>query len=367
MSATEIGQLGAGAIGSVFAALLPTGFASTIVDNQLVSPENLATSRFAPEDCFRPKASVAAEGRRRHGAVARAIHGDVRYAVRPGLVRSLSALFVAVDNPTALKDIADMLWDAVAGVPVFVMTCGNQTTGGGYQVRVFLPARERACACCLWGQAERDADRRGRGASCAVTSAPRASAEAAEAAAVAGLRLLDRWLDGDQTIAGIRTQCDATGRPEYPITMPSAPVPGCTVPHHRQMETVVDLDGSVDTVTVGTVAERALASAGADAEFLLGRREIPMLGMRCTRCGHVTAPLLRLLPAAAVPPPCGCDATLVPFATRSRIGARELAASDAAPLQLRAFGSTPGEELLAVGSAATVRFRTRFDWKEIES
>jgi hypothetical protein len=73
------------------------------------------------------------------------------------------------------------------------------------------------------------------------------------------------------------------------------------------------------------------------------------------------------MPAATSTPQCGCDGQLVPFATRSRIGARELVTSDAAPLTLRAFGSAPGEELLAVGSAGTVRLRTRFDWKEMDA
>jgi hypothetical protein len=368
VKAIEIGILGAGAIGSHMATLLPTEFASTIHDLQLVLPENLPTSSFEPADCFQPKACVAAARRRERGAVSRAVRGDVRYTVRPGWVRALSALVVALDNGTGIRDVVETLWDAaVAQVPLLVATCGNEGTMGGYQIRVFLPARGRLCQCCLWGKAERDADRHGRGASCAVTSAPRASAEAAAAAAAATLRILGRWLDGDRTIVGTRTQCDASGRPEYTIRMPAAPVAGCSVPHHSPIETPVELDGTVDTLTVGTLAERALATAGADAELLLGRREVPMVGMSCARCGHFAPPLLRLMPAATASPPCGCDGTLVPLATRSRIGARELAASDAAPLTLRAFGSAPGEELLAVGSAATVRLRTRFEWKEMDS
>jgi hypothetical protein len=363
----EVALLGAGAIGSRVAAALPTEFSSTIVDNQLVSPENLATSCFTPDDCHQPKAHVATARRRERGAVSRAMHGEVRYAVRPGFVRAQSAVLIALDNPSGIRDVVDMLWDAaIAHVPLIIMTCGNATTGGGHQVRAFLPARDRACPCCVWGHVERLADRHGRGASCAVTSAPRASAEAAEGAAVSGLRLLRRWLDGDDSIAGVRTQCDAAGRPEYAIRMPAHPVRGCSVPHHAQLETGIDLDGTIDTLTVGAIAERALATAGADAEILVGRREIPMMGMSCKHCGTIAPPPLRLMSAATAAPPCGCPGTLVPLATRSRVGARELASSDAAAVTLRAFGSGPGEELLAVGSAGTVRLRARFEWKELD-
>jgi hypothetical protein len=116
---------------------------------------------------------------------------------------------------------------------------------------------------------------------------------------------------------------------------------------------------------VGALAERALAIAGADAVLLLGRRQMPMLGISCSGCGGFTAPPLRLLPAATASAACGCTSPFVPFATRSRIGARELAASDAAPLTLRVWGSSPGEELLAVGCAGSVRLRTQFDWEDM--
>jgi hypothetical protein len=361
----EIGILGVGAIGSHTAHLLATAFGSTLVDNQSVLPENLATSRFAAADCFRPKAVVAAAYRRACGAVSRAICGDVRYAVRPGLVRALSALVLCLDNPTAIGDVAHTIWDAdVTTAPMFILTCGNEATRGGYQVRVFRPGRTRLCPCCLWGSTQRQADRLGRGASCAVTSAPRASADAAEAAADAGLRLLQRWLDGDDGIAGTRTQSDGAGG-EYVIRMPAAPVARCWIPHDPRDETLIELDGGIDALTTGMLAERALLTIGPDAEFVLGRRAVPMMGMRCPRCGLVTAAPLRLVPAATPSRQCGCEAALVPFATRSRVGARELAASDAASLTLRAFGSGPGEEFLAVGAAGAVRLRTRFDWKEV--
>jgi hypothetical protein len=359
----EVAILGAGAVGSWLAALLPTDVASTTVDHEIFLPENLPTSCFAPADCFQPKSLVAAAGRRDRGAVARGLRADVRYAVRPGFVRALRAVLVALDNPSAIRDVAEVAWDAsVATVPLIVVTCGNEATLGGYQVRVFLPARDRVCPVCLRGRRDRDAD---RGASCALTSAPRASAEAARAAAEAGTRVLRRWLDGDGTLAGTRLQCDRSGRPEYHIRMPLGPVGGCPVPHHAPNETVVDLDGTVGTLKVGTLAERALASAGNDAELLLGRREIPVFGMKCPRCDRVTPPPLRLLPAATLSRQCGCVSTLVPFATRSRVAARALAASDAAAITLSSFGCAPGEELLAVGARGTVRLRTRFDWSEL--
>src|SRR6185295_11277562 len=109
----------------------------TSIDAQLVLPENLATSRFEGDECFQPKAVATAARRRAAGAVARAIHGDVRYVLRPGLVRALAALLVAVDNQAAVRDVVEMVWDAgITGMPLFVLTCGNAGTGGGYQVRV---------------------------------------------------------------------------------------------------------------------------------------------------------------------------------------------------------------------------------------
>ena len=365
MPAVEIGLLGAGAIGSRVAALLPRAFGCTVVDNQHVLPENLDTSRFEPEDCFRPKATVTAARRGASAGGARALHGDVRYAVRPGLVRALDAVLLCLDNPTAIRDVTEAVWDAgIAGIPLLVLTCGNAATRGGYQVRLFLAGRDRACPCCLWGQGERDADRRARGASCAVTTAPRASASAAEAAAEAGVRVLLRWLDGDRGAVGARVQRDGDGA-EYVIRMPASPVAGCPVSHHPETVLQVDLGGGIDAVTVGAVAERAIAEAGDDAQILLGRRAVPMMGLTCPRCRVLTAAPLRLLPAATSSRQCECPGTLQPLATRSQVGAHELVAPDSAGLTLRQFGSGPGEELLAVGSRGAVLLRTSFEWGEI--
>jgi hypothetical protein len=125
---------------------------------------------------------------------------------------------------------------------------------------------------------------------------------------------------------------------------------------------VVALPGGVDEVTIGDVVAAALRHAGDDAVIPLGRRAVPMGGMGCPRCHAVSGAPLRLLPAAAGT--CGCGGPRAPLATRSQIGVRELAA--AAALSLRAFGSAPGEELVAVGSAGVVRLRTSFDWKELD-
>jgi len=129
---------------------------------------------------------------------------------------------------------------------------------------------------------------------------------------------------------------------------------------------MIDLDGAVDAVTMDTIAARALAVAGDDAEIHFGRRAIPMLGMSCPRCHVVTSALLRFLPVAATMRRCDCGSPLVPLATRNRVSARELASSDAAAVTLRALGGAPGDELLVVGSRGAARLRTTFAWKEIE-
>src|SRR5262249_39379623 len=217
---------------------------------------------------------------------------------------------------------------------------------------------------CLWGEAERRADRLASGASCAETTAPRASAEAAAAAAHAGVRVLLRWLEGDRSLAATRHQRDSDA-PEYVIRMPRRPVPGCPVPHHPDEARPVDLDRGIDELTVREVAERLIAEAGDDATLLLGRRSIPMLGMECLRCRQVSPAPLRLLPAAVGEHGCCCAEPRRPLATRSQVGARELLAPEVAEITLRGFGSGPGEEFLAVGRKGVVRLRIRFAWSEV--
>jgi hypothetical protein len=360
LTTIEVAVYGGGAIGSRVVALLPGAIVPCVLDNQLVRPENLETSRFAAEDCFQPKAIAAAARRVATGAAARAIHGDVRYAASAGLARAISALLVCLDNVTAIRDAVETVWGAgIRDLPMIVLGCGNASTGGGYQARVFVSGRERACPICNWGRAERDADRAGSGASCAITSAPRATAEAAEAAAVLGVRLLERWLDGDRSAAGMRIQGGGAGG-EYAVRMPAAPAARCPVPHHPPTEVAIDLDGGIDALTVGALAERARAAVGDDAEIVLGRRAVPMVGMSCTKCHLVGPAPLRLLPAAAGS--CACGGELGPIATRSRVSVRELLAPDVAPLTLRGFGCPPGDELLAVGARGAARLRTRFHW-----
>ncbi len=365
MSGAEVGLFGAGAIGSRVAGLLPASIAVTVADAQQVLPENLSTSLFDAADCFRPKAVVTADRRRARGAIARALHGDVRFTVRPGLVRALDAVVLALDNPTAIRDVVEAIWGgAVTGPLLLVLTCGNQSTRGGYQVRCFATGRNASCPVCLWGETERHADRLASATSCDETTAPRASAEAAAAAADAGVRLLLRWLEGDRSVAGGRHQRDSAG-PEYVIRMPPHPVPGCPVAHHPDESRVIELDGGIDDLTVGAIVERLIAEAGDDATVLLGRRSIPMLGMECLRCRLVSPAPLRLLPAAAIERGCSCSEPRRPLATRSQVGARELLAPEVAAITLRQFGSGPGEEILAVGRKGVVRLRARFRWSEV--
>jgi molybdopterin/thiamine biosynthesis adenylyltransferase len=112
ITTVDVAVFGAGAIGSRVVALLPGTVVPTTVDNQVVLPENLETSRFTADDCFQPKALAAAARRRAAGAPARAIHGDVRYAVSAGLARRFAALLVCLDNATAIRDVAETVWGA---------------------------------------------------------------------------------------------------------------------------------------------------------------------------------------------------------------------------------------------------------------
>jgi hypothetical protein len=364
MSSVEIGILGVGAIGSWLEAYLPASFGCTFVDNQRVLPENVDVARFSAEDCFKPKASVAAARRRAAGGAGRALYGDVGYALGPGLVRELAGVVVALDNPSAIRDVTEILMGSDIRVPLLVLTCGNEGTGGGYQVRFFLSGRGSSCPCCFWGAGERDADRHGRGASCAATTAPRASAAAAEAAAQAGARLLLGWLSGDRSSVGARVQRDGEGG-EYVIRMPRTPMPGCPVPHHPQPERLVDLGGDVGTVTLRIFAEHAVAEAGDDAEIVLGRRAVPTVGMQCPRCQLISPAPLRLLPAAASISSCACAAPLRPLAWRWQVSARELLAPGVGGLTLREFGAAAGDEFLVVGHKGAVRLAATFDWREL--
>jgi hypothetical protein len=365
MSSVEIGIFGAGAIGSRLGTHLPASVGCTFVDNQTVLPENVDVSRFTADDCFKPKAIVAAARQRAAGGAGHALCGDVRYAIGPGLVRRLAAVAVALDNPTAIRDVVEIMWGADIRVPLIVLTCGNDGTGGGYQARFSLAARTSSCPCCFWGAGERAADRHAHGTSCAATTAPRASAEAAEAAARAGAGLLLGWLDGDRSRLGARVQRDGGGA-EYVIRMPETPTPGCPVPHHRQRERLVDLGGDIGAVTMQAFAERAMTEAGDDAEVLLGRRVVPMVGLQCPRCDAIVSAPLRLLPAAATASAsCACAVPPRPLATRSQVWARELLAPDVARLTLRDFGAAPGDEFLIVGRKEAVRLGATFDWQEV--
>jgi molybdopterin/thiamine biosynthesis adenylyltransferase len=356
---------GCGGIGSrVERACADLGVALTCADRERVGVENLGVALFDAGDVGREKAAVVAARRRARGGVGRALRGDLRYTVRPGLARTLGAAVVCVDNPTALYDVADALWTAGAvELPVFVLTCGGD--GGGYQVRCFLPPGP--CPVCLWGAAERHADRLARGASCADTTAPRAAGPAAEAAAQAGARLLARWRAGERAVANCRVQRDATGA-EFTVRMPATPSPACPIPHHAPAGPVVDLGARVGTLAVGALAERAIACVGEDAELVLGRRGVPLAGLYCPRCSAAVAADCALLPAAeaAAVPSCACGERLRPLGERHVVGARELATSAVADRTLAAWGAGAGDEFVCVGSRGQARLRTAFAWEDIQ-
>ena len=221
------------------------------------------------------------------------------------------------------------------------------------------------CPACAFGRVERDAAARAlRGAVCAQATAPRASAGSAAAAGAAGARLLGRWLAGDRSVAGCRMQDDGGG--DYRAAMPAEVSPYCTAAHEDALP-LVDLGGSVSTVSVGELAERALAHAGHDAAILLGRRSVPLGGLYCPSChAHWGSPPI-LMPAAITRPrPCACPATPRPLGERHEIAAHELLALDGGAPSLAAIGAAPGDEFVAAGDAGRVRLRTTFDWHELE-
>jgi hypothetical protein len=360
---SEVLLAGAGAIGSRFEALVGNDVTLTFADRERVAPENVGVGAFDARDVGAEKVDVLAARRRGRGGGARVLAGDLRYSLRPGLARALDGAVLALDRPAAVRDAAAVLWEGRPGLPVLVLGCGAD--GGGYQARLFVVGRG-ACPVCLFGDAERRADRASEGASCGDSSAPRASAGAAGAAANAGARILAGWFAGDPSLAACRVQQDGSGD-EFVIRMPDAPTPRCPVPHLAPSEPVVELAGGVRTVTLEAMAERALEVAGDDAWISLGRRGIPLCGLYCPRC-RTTAPAPPLLLPAAqrAARRCGCDQPLRPLAERATLCVRELLAVDLAPLTLAAWGAGPGEELLVSGSRGQFRLRCDFAWSDLD-
>jgi hypothetical protein len=360
---TTVLVVGCGAIGSRLEAHADPALALVFADNQRVLPENLGIAAFAEGDLFQEKAEVLAARRRGRGGVACALAGDVRYALRPGLARALAAAVLCLDNPSALRDAAEALWEAGPGeLPVLVLTCG---AGSEHQVRLFV--RPGPCPVCLFGTAERHADRLAQGVSCVDTTAPRASAAAAEAAAEAGAAVLARWLAGDRTLANCRLQHDAGPGAAYVIRMPAAASPHCPVAHGGACERAEHLGGTVSAVAVGALAERALARAGDDAAFVLGRRGVPLGGLYCPRCRAMAPAPLLLLPAARAVRFCGCGEAPRPLAERSTIAARELLAPAVASLTLARWGAGHGDEFLVTGRRGRVRLCCAFDWSDMDA
>jgi len=354
----HVALAGCGAIGLRVAEGIADDVSLAAVDVDVALPENRNTP-FVPEELFQPKAAVVAGRRRARGGVGYALVGDVRYVLRPGLVAAVDAVVLALDNPRAIRDAADAIWaGGRADLLVLALGCGGED---GWLARLFtVPG---VCAPCLFGPDERDADRRADGASCAATSAPRAGAGAAAAAASAGARLLAAWLAGDRALAGRRVQSEHAGGPASIVRMPASPSPHCPVPHGPR-EPHAEID-AIGTVTVGALAERAMAAAGDDAEFLLGRRGVPLGGMYCPVCRTTWAVPPLLLPAARAVRHCRCAAPPRPLGERSTVSARELLARDVASLTLAAWGAGHGDEVRARGRRGTVRLRCRFAWEEL--
>jgi len=380
----EVLLAGCGAIGSRFAAGLDSGAALTCADRQRVAPENVGVGVYDQGDIGAGKAAVVAARHRARGGVARALDGDLRYTLRPGLASALGGAVVCVDNPTALRDVAEMLWASGRhDLPVLVLTCAGQGKVG-WQVRGFVT--HGLCPVCLWGDEDRRADRLGLGMSCADTSAPRASAEAAAGAARAAAAILERWRTGEHAIANCRWQYVGSGAESgserasvadpvpFLIRMPSEVSPRCPVQHHAAdtrtgtRDPIEDLGDTIAGVTVGSLAARALAFAGDDAEILLGRRAVPLGGLYCQRCSALApAPLALLSAPEARRSVCGCGEMPLPLGTRNIVGARELGASEVAAWSLAAWGAGHGDEFMTAGRHGRVRLRCRFDWRELDA
>ena len=357
----EVLVAGCGAIGWYFAALLDLSDGATFGDVDRVMPENLGVSGFTAEDLGKEKAAVLAGRRRAQGGLGRALVGDLRYTLRPGLARALGCAVLCLDNARAVRDVSEVLWPAGSGHRlVLVLTCGRKAQ---YQVRLLDGLGP--CPVCFFGAGERHADRTAEGATCSATSAPRASAAAAEAAARAGAELLARWRAGERSLANCRIQRDAAGAEAYTIRLPAAPSPGCPVPHSGSSDAHEPL-GAIAEVTVGVLVERAIGCAGDDAVLLLGRRAVPLAGIYCPDCRRTHPAPLRLLPAAQAARPCGCTAPLRPLGERNAVSARELLVPALASLTLAAWGAGHGDEFVVAGRKGRVRLCCRFEWGDLD-
>ena len=351
---------GTGAIGARFAAGLAAGGIELawVCDGQRVAIENVRVGGFVVDEIGAWKAEVVAERLRRAGVPARALVGEIRDVVRPGLVRAADVVVGALDNAAAIEDLSDVVWSADRlGLPLMLLTCGGDNFPG-YLVRIFAPPL--GCPRCRFGRQDVEAVAAAtQTASCAASSAPRASAAAAEAAAEAGLRVLGRLLAGED-LTGLRLQREGDSK-EFTAGMSPEIAASCPVPHGARPH-LASLGGGVGAVTVGTLAGRARALAGADAVLLLGRRGVPAMGLCCPGCHRVWTSPLALLPAAvAHARPCECRGTVQPLGLRSTITAAELAASDVASWTLAEFGAGPGDEFLVTGEIDTLRLGCELD------
>jgi len=359
---------GAGAIGSrVEAAVADPAVGMTFADNQQVLPENLGVGRFGTDDLHREKARVLAARRSARGGSGRALCGEVAYTIRPGLIRCLDAVLLCLDNPSAIRDVAEAVWAAgVSELPVLTLSCGGDR--GGYQARVFVAPG--VCPVCLFGEAEYRADQRAGATSCADTSAPRAAAAAAEAAARLGAEILARWREGDRGLTRCRVQCEEGTSGTFIVRLPAKVSARCPVPHTAAGDdagAVKELGGSIASLTVGMLAEAALRCAGDDAEIVLGRRSVPLSSLYCPRCRAVASAPPLLMPAAvAAWRTCDCGVIPRPLAQRNRLSPRALLASAAASRTLAAWGAGHGDEFLVQSGTARVRLRCTFSWSDLD-
>jgi hypothetical protein len=364
-AAHEVVLAGCGAIGSRFAALVAPDVSLTCVDNQRVERENLGIAAFGEPDLGADKAHTVARRCRERGHLARSLCGDVRYVLRPGLVRAVDAAVICLDNPSAIHDAADVLWaGSAAPLPVLVLTCGSDA--GSYQARLFLTPG--LCPACLFSPAQRHAEAGALVTRCSDSSAPRASAAAAQAAAETGARLLAQWHAGDRSLANCRVQRDAEG-PEYVVRMPDAPAPACAVAHGSPEPDapVIELGGPITTISVGSLAQAAVRFTGPDAALLFGRRAVPLAGLYCPSCpaSAPTDPLL--LPAAlATWQACACGHTPRVLGECTTVPVHRLQAPAVAALTLAEWGAGPGDEFTAVGGKGHVRLRCAFTWRDLD-
>jgi len=365
----RVGLLGAGAIGSRAARLLCDDAVDLLVaDAQRVEIDNLGVSAFDVGDVGKAKAAVIAASHRAAGGAAWALVGDVARTVGPGLIAALDVVVLALDNPRALETAARVAWSgARPGTPVVALTCGGEARPG-HLVRVYgVPGP--CVACDLTAGERRQAEVDLGGAPCRAGvddgAAPRAAAEAAEAAARAGVDLLRRLVAGEPGLVGRRYQRETPDAEAFEARLAPTPSRHCRVAHAPEAP-VRMLAGTSRTTLLADLAASARRAAGDDAIIVLGSRGPALHGFVCSACGARWPVPPLLLPAArTLPRQCRCDARAMPLGICTTVAASELARHDDAARTLADWGMAPGDELLVTGVRGHVRLRCRLDWEEL--